>query len=419
MTVCSFYGVPEGLARDHNLDYNSGMIQNLLVRRVAEVIDRNHLQARLNAGDKLRLKLGIDSNKPDLHLGHAVSLQKLREFQEAGHSAILVLGDYTAQLGDPSDRSEARKLVSAEETNANADAYLKQIFKILDPVKTEVRRNSEWFGIFTLRDVIELMATTTVNNLLSHETFSARIKAGNPLHAQEMLYPLMQGYDSVMVKADVEFGGLDQKFNVLMGRVVQRAHNQPEQDVMLFPYLPGTDGGAKMSKSLGNVINLNDAPDDMFGKVMSMPDSVMPIYFELATDIRNDELARILAEIKNGKTNPRDFKIVLAKNIVTQYHSHDAAQAAEETFERLFAKKEAPDAMETLTLEAKDYPILDILTSRTTLVSSRSEARRLITQNGVKLNREVVNDPETTISPTLGECVIQVGPRRWLKVVWK
>lgn len=394
-------------------------MQDLLSRRVEDVIDRSHLEARLHRGDRLRVKLGIDPNKPDIHLGHAVPLQKLREFQEAGHTAVLILGDYTAQLGDPGDRSEARKLVSAEETQKNADAYLKQIFKILDPAKTEVRRNSEWFGKFTLRDVIELMATTTVNNLLSHETFSARLKSGNPLYSQEIIYPLMQGYDSVMVKADVEFGGLDQKFNVLMGRVIQRAHNQPEQDVVLFPYLPGTDGGAKMSKSLGNVINLTDSPDDMFGKVMSMPDPVMPSYFELATDISGDELARIRAELKGGKAHPRDLKIMLAKNIVAQYHSHDAAEAAEETFERTFVKKETPEAIETLTLSPGDYPLIDILTSRTTLVSSRSEARRLANQGGIKVNKVPVDSVDEVISSEDGEVVVQVGPRRWLKVVWK
>lgn len=395
------------------------MIPNLLERRVAEIIDRNHLQERLKNGDKLRVKLGIDPNKADLHLGHAVPLQKLREFQNAGHKAILILGDCTAQLGDPADRTEARKLVSSTEIKTNTDEYLKQLFKILDPVKTEVHRNSEWFGTFTLRDVIELMATTTVNHLLSHETFDGRIKSGNPLYAQELLYPLMQGYDSVMVKADLEFGGLDQKFNVLMGRLVQRAHNQPEQDVMLFPYLPGTDGAAKMSKSLGNTINFHDSPDDMFGKVMSMPDYVMPDYFELATDFSPAELSQIQNDLKNCKTHPRDLKIRLAKNIVTQYHGRDASETAQEMFERTFVKKEVPNAVETLKLIPGEYPLIDLLTSRTTLVSSRSEVRRLVIQGGIKVNKVPIMTGDEVISPKNGEVVIQVGPRRWLKIEWK
>lgn len=392
----------------------------LLSRRVAESIDKKQIESRLAAGDVLRVKLGVDPNKPDLHLGHAVPLRKLREFQDAGHTAVIILGDFTAQLGDPSDKSEARILVSAEETEKNAQAYIKQISKILDPSKTEVRRNSEWFKTFGLRDVIELMASTTVNHLLSHETFQKRLDDGQPLYSQEFLYPLMQGYDSVMVNADIELGGVDQKFNLLMGRVVQRAHSQREQNIMLVNYLPGTDGSPKMSKSIGNTINLNDSAEEMFGKTMSIPDALIVSYLSLATDVSDSEVERIAKELQASGVNPRDIKVMLAKAIVSEYHSHDAAEQAEDSFNRTFVKKETPEDVQTLPLEKGDYPLMDILVSRSGLVASRSEARRLITQGGVKVNRVPASDFEMMLSPTSGEeVVIQVGPRRWMKIIWK
>lgn len=391
----------------------------LLSRGVAEIIDANRLKKRLASGEKLRVKLGVDTNKPDLHIGHMVPLRKLREFQESGHTAILILGDYTAQLGDPSDRSEARKLISSEETRKNAEAYLDQVFTILDEAKTEVRHNSEWFNTFTLREVIELMASVTVNHLLSHETFSQRLENNQSLHFQELLYPLLQGYDSVMVKADIELGGIDQKFNVLMGRTLQRINGQPEQDIMLFPYLPGVDGQAKMSKSLGNTINLTDMPNDMFGKVMSIPDNLIPIYLELATTMPQLEIDAIKKSLADPKHNPRDSKVMLAKQIVREYYSNEIAEKAAQEFETIFRKGGIPEDIETLKLAPMVYELVDVLASRSTLVPSKSEVRRLIAQKGIKKNGQVIEDPTDIVSPKDGEeIIIQVGSRRFLRIIW-
>ncbi len=395
------------------------MKDSLLTRGVAEVIDLEHLQKRLDAGDKLRIKLGIDPSTPYLHIGHAVPLRKLRAFQDAGHTAVLIIGDYTAQIGDPTDRSAARVMLSPEEVKKNAESYLAQANLILDPTKTEVRYQSEWFGEFRLRTVIELLATATLNHMLSHETFAKRLKENKPLFMQELLYPFLQGYDSVAVHADVELGGMDQKFNVLMGRVVQRAHHQPEQDVMLFPYLPGIDGQAKMSKSLGNAINLTDTPSDMFGKIMSIPDSLIETYFTLATKLDDTALAQLKGRL-NGNENPRDIKEELAQCIVGEFHSEDKAVEAVAEFDRVFRQKQAPEATEVLKLPPQDYDLIDILTSRTTLVASKSEARRLVAQGGVKKNQTTVHDSADTVSPADGvEVILQVGPRRFVRIEWK
>ncbi|HEY1074964.1 MAG TPA: tyrosine--tRNA ligase [Patescibacteria group bacterium] len=402
------------------MDTHSYSHSSLLTRRVIEVIDRDHIAKRLTAGEKLRVKLGIDTNKPDLHIGHAIPLWKLREFQDAGHTAVLILGDYTSQLGDPTDRSEARKTISEEETKANAAKCLDQVFKILDSDKTEIRYNSEWFDTFNLRDTINLMGATTLNQLLAHETFANRLSGGTPLYTHEILYPLLQGYDSVMVEADLELGGLDQKFNVLMGRTIQRAHNKPEQDVMLFAYLPGTDGQAKMSKSLGNTVNLSDTPNDMFGKVMSIPDDLLASYFELATSLPEKDIEVTLARLSSGELHPRDAKVILAKQIVSQYHNQDAADKAEEHFNKVFRDKQTPEDIETLILPQGTYDLADILVTRSTLISSKSEFRRLVQQRGIKVNQKPVEDLAATIATEQGDdIIIQVGARRFIKVNWK
>ncbi len=391
---------------------------SLLSRGVAEVIDRKHLEARLEKGEKLRIKFGIDPNKPEIHIGHTVPLHKLREFQDAGHTAVLILGDYTAQLGDPSDRSEARKLISPEETKRNADLYLTQVFTILDKKKTEVHRNSEWFSKFTLRDVIELMACTTLNRVLAHETFGNRLKNNLPLHSQEILYPMMQGYDSVAIKADVELGGMDQKFNVLMGREVQHAHGMPEQDVILFPYIPGTDGAEKMSKSLGNVINITDAPNDIYGKVMSIPDKILWKYFEMATNVPEKEINEMARQIKAETLNPRDAKMYLAREIVTTYHSKKEAEASELQFIQVFQQQKRPDDIPVMKLKKKTMPLVDVLTE-TKLATSKTEARTLIKQKSVKINDEVVDDLEYDVSLSKEGVVIQKGKRHFVRVMEK
>ncbi len=390
---------------------------HLLTRGISEIIDRKHLEARLKKGERLRIKYGIDPNKPDIHIGHTVPLKKLREFQDAGHTAVLILGDYTAQLGDPSDRSEARKLLSAAETKKNADSYLAQIFTILDKKKTEVHRNSEWFRKFTLRDVIELLATTTVNRLLAHETFAKRLRDSEPLHGQELLYPLMQGYDSVMIKADVELGGMDQKFNVLMGRELQRAHGMPEQDIILFPYIPGTDGADKMSKSLGNTINLTDAPADMYGKVMSIPDSVMWKYFELATRLPEKEIETMARQIKAGTLNPRDAKMSLAREIVSTYHSVKKAEEAELNFIQVFQQKQRPDEIPLYGIK-KTTSLLEVLVG-SGLATSNTDARQLLKQKSIKVDDEVATDGSFGIEASKKGIVIQKGKRHFIRVVKK
>ncbi len=395
-------------------------IDSLLQRGVLEAIDANRIRERLAKGAPLRVKLGVDPSTSNLHIGHAVPLRKLRAFQDAGHTAVLIIGDYTAQIGDPTDRSAARVMLSAEAVTENAKGYLDQVSRILDPTKTEVRYQSEWFGKFTLRDVIELMATSTLNHVLSHETFGNRLQENKSLFMQELLYPFLQGYDSVAVQADIELGGIDQKFNVLMGRVVQRAHHQPEQDVMLFPYLPGIDGQAKMSKSLSNTINLTDTPEDMFGKVMSIPDAQIMTYWQLATQVDDATVADYEQKLTAGVIHPRDLKEKLAEQMVTEFHSSAAATEATQAFDRTFRQKQTPDSAEELVLKPQAYDLLDILTTRTTLVASKSEARRLVAQSAVKKNQVVVEDSSDTISPADGEeVVLQVGPRRFLRIRWK
>ena len=387
-------------------------IEELLTRGVEEVIDKSHLYNRLKKGDKLRIKLGLDSNKPDLHIGHAVPLKKLRDFQDAGHMAVIILGDYTAQLGDPSDRSEARKIIDPKETKQNADKFLKQIFKILNKDKTEVRRNSEWFKSFDFRKVIELLSRTTLNQLLAHETFRKRLSDNLPLYTQEIIYPLMQGYDSVMVKADVEFGALDQKFNVLTGRFMQKAYGQLEQDVMLFPYLTGTDGHLKMSKSIGNTINLTDDAEQIFGKVMSIPDILIKEYFVMATRNSLSDIESIMTT----KSNPRDQKLMLAEKITELYHGVKKASKARENFISQFSKGELPaDIEEVFRAKIKANTTEDLLLVLG-MVSSKNEARRTIEQGGVRINNvkvTKVNEPVTLEAIH----IVQVGKRKFKKLV--
>lgn len=393
--------------------------EELLHRGVAEVIGLDQIITRIESGDRLRVKLGVDPSKPDLHIGHALTLRKLRAFQDAGHVAVLIIGDYTAQLGDPSDRSEARKILSVEEVKKNAEGYLAQVFMILNESETEVHFQTEWFNDFTLRSVVELASTTTVNHMLGHETFGDRIKHNQPLHVHELLYPLMQGYDSVAIKADIELGATDQKFNILMGRTVQRAHTMPEQAVMLLKYLPGLDGNEKMSKSLGNTINLTDTPEHMFGKVMSMPDRLIPVYFELATLISDAELEQVKSDLANTSMNPRDTKEKLARQIVLELYGEAAATQAADAFAKVFRERKLPDDMETLVLARGAYELVDILVNRTALAASKSEARRLIAQGGVRVDGSVVVDNSLTIEPSDKEVIIQVGPRRFAKITWK
>ncbi len=381
--------------------------EELLTRGVIEVINRDHLAQRLGKGDALRVKLGIDPTAPDLHLGHTVGLRKLRQFQDAGHTAVLIIGDFTARIGDPSGRDKTRSSLSESEVKANAKAYQEQAFRILNPDKTEVRWQSEWFDDFGLDNIIELASKVSTWHLLSHETFAKRKTAGHSLMHHETLYPLLQGYDSVAVRADVELGASEQKFNLITGRLIQKAYGQEPQDVIISPYLLGTDGKEKMSKSVGNTINLTDSPSDIYGKVMSIPDALVVPYFELLTDLAFEALAKVKQEIRN---HPRDAKAHLAHLMVEMLHDEPAAQEAEAEFNRVFRDREMPKDIPIFTISEKKLTVHELLIA-TKLVKSRSEAARLIEQGGVRVNGKQILSPKDEIEVT--DLIIQVGKRRF------
>ena len=386
---------------------------SLLDRGVAEVIDRRSLENKLRRPRPLRVKFGIDPTGYQLHLGHVVPLRKLRAWQDAGHQAVLIIGDYTARVGDPSGRDKTRAALSAAQTRKFAATYLDQIGRVVNLKQTEVRYNSEWFENFSAADFIQLMTVVSANQLLTHETFQRRLERGQPLGLHELTYPLLQGYDSVAVKADVELGGTDQKFSLLTGRDVQAAYGQDKQDLLLFDYLIGTDGKEKMSKTAGNTIAIEDAPNEMYGKTMSIPDKLILQYFTLATDTGAGELAIIRRELKSKKNNPRDLKTRLAKEIVRLYHGDKAATEAEFEFTHVHRKKGLPSAMPTIEVRSGEHSILNLLVNHK-LAMSRSEARRLVEQRGVKIDQRVITDWEQPIAAVDGT-ILQVGKRRFVK----
>ncbi|MDP3046151.1 MAG: tyrosine--tRNA ligase, partial [Chloroflexota bacterium] len=317
---------------------------DLFTRAVSEIITEDELRAKLKLGRPLRLKLGMDPSRPNLHVGHAVGLRKLRAFQDLGHTIVLIVGDWTAQIGDPSGRDESRQMLTADVVRANAQTYMDQFFLIMDKNKTEVRWQSEWYGSFSLADVFNLSSRFTLADMLAHETFRRRWDEGRPVSIMELMYPLLQGYDSVVVQADVEFGGTDQKFNNLAGRQLQASLGQAPQSVFLWPLLVGLDG-RKMSKSFGNTIDLTDPPGEMYGKVMSTADTVLLEYFVAATDVPLAEIAEMRQSIAAGSVNPRDLKMRLGREIVTMFHGTAAAQSAQEEFVRIFQRRELPSDM--------------------------------------------------------------------------
>ncbi|NPV07277.1 MAG: tyrosine--tRNA ligase [Anaerolineae bacterium] len=388
-------------------------LEQLLTRGVAEVIVREELEERLRSGEKLRLKQGFDPSKPDLHIGHAVGLRKLRQFQDLGHVVVLVVGDWTAQIGDPSGRDESRQMLSREEVLANAETYMNQFFKVVDRERTEVRWQSEWYEGFSLADVLDLTSRFTLAQMMAHDTFRRRYENGLPITLMELMYPLLQAYDSVMIRADVEFGGTDQKFNNLAGRELQAAMGQRPQDVLLVPLLLGTDG-RKMSKSFGNTIDLDDPPEEMYGKVMSLADGVLFDYFWLVTDVPEEEIAAMKKAISEG-ANPRDLKMRLAREIVTQMHSAEAAQKAEAEFVRVFQRQELPEDMPEVRVPQGATVMDAIVTAE--LAGSRSEARRLIEQGGVYLDGDRVEALDTAVSFADGSRVLRVGRRRFVRLL--
>jgi len=388
-------------------------VKNLLTRGVSEIIVRESLEKKLKSGKILRIKYGIDPNKGDIHLGHAVPIRKLKAFQEQGHIAVFIVGDYTARIGDPSAKEKTREMIPEAEIKKNAEAFFAQAFRILDKDKTEIHLQSEWFAKFDLAKVIEITSKVSVAQIMEHETFKKRIEKGQPFMIHEEIYPLLQGYDSVAVKADVELGGIDQKFNLLMGRQMQKAFGQPEQDIVMMDYLIGLDGKEKMSKSLGNYIAIADAPYEMYGKVMSIPDELIVHYYELCTDITPGGLEVIKKELAAGK-NPRDVKAELAHLIVEMYYSAEAANQAAQEFEKVFSRREKPSSMPVVKMEARDIRIDDLLMD-CKLASSRSAARRLIQQGAVEVSGQKIMDPFKTIQ-IKDEMVVQVGKRNFVKI---
>ncbi|SMB98905.1 tyrosyl-tRNA synthetase [Thermanaeromonas toyohensis ToBE] len=396
--------------------------QLAVIRRgAAEIIPEEDLEKKirhsLRTGRPLRVKLGLDPTAPDIHLGHTVVLHKLRQFQELGHQVIIIIGDFTGRIGDPTGRSETRRQLSEEEVKANAETYKEQIFKILDPQRTEVVFNSSWLGRLTFSQVIELAAKVTVARMLEREDFSRRFQEGRPIGIHEFFYPLMQGYDSVALKADVELGGTDQKFNLLMGRTLQREYGQEPQVALMMPILPGLDGVQKMSKSLGNYIGINEPPKEMYGKTMSLPDELMLLYFELVTTLSLEELEDVRRGLAQGTLHPRDAKMYLAREIVKLYHGEAAALQAEAEFRKVFQERELPEEIpEVEVLEARMWA--PRLLVRCGLAPSTSEARRLILQGAVKMDGVKLKDPEADIEISPG-AVLQVGKRKFVRLVRK
>lgn len=391
---------------------------DLLKRGTVEIISDEELLAKLALGRPLRVKLGLDPTAPDLHIGTAIVLQKLRQFQDLGHEAILVIGDFTTLIGDPSGRSETRPALTPAEVEKNAQTYRDQYALILDPARTRVVFNSQWLGAMKFYDVIRLAGRTTVHRILERDDFAKRYADRLPIHLHELLYPLCQAYDSVEIEADVELGGTDQKFNNLMGRELQRDLGQDPQVVLLTPLLPGLDGVQKMSKSLGNTIGITDPPQEMYGKVMSLSDTLMIPYFEYCTLVPLEEVRQIAGALAAGRVHPRDAKKRLAREITARYHGEAAARDAEAAFERVFAGHELPEEIPEVDLprdrlRGGTIRLVRLLVEAG-LADSNSDARRLISQGGVSLNGERVNeDLDVAVQSGL---LVRVGRRRFARI---
>ena len=396
----------------------------ILAARSVDLISADELARKLakadEAGRPLRVKYGADPSAPDLHLGHVVGLNKLREFQEAGHLVVFIIGDFTGMIGDPSGKSATRPALSRDEVAAHAKTYQEQVFQILDPDRTEVRFNSEWFGGMTFDEVIRLTSRVTVAQMLARDDFSKRYADNRPISLVEFLYPLIQAYDSVMVEADVELGGTDQLFNLLLGREIQVAHGREPQVVMTLPLLEGLDGVQKMSKSLGNFIGVREDPNNMFGKAMSISDELMWRYFELVLCRSAEDLAPLRAGVETGERHPRDVKEALATALVTVFHGEREAAAAAESFRRVFSQGQTPDDMPEVSVASLpvENGTLDpvALLRAAGLASSNGEARRLIQQGGLRINDAKIDDPSAAVAPAPGD-VIRAGKRRFVRLV--
>ncbi len=384
---------------------------------IAEVISEEELLAKFKKKKRLRIKLGIDPSGPQIHLGFSVVLRKLRQFQDLGHTAVMVVGDFTGMIGDPSGVSKTRPKLTKRQIEKNMAKYKEQIFRILDPKKTEFTFNGKWLGRLTMYDFLDLASKYTVARILERDDFSDRLKEGQPVYMHEIIYPLCQGYDSVAIKADVELGGTDQRFNLLVGRELMREFKMEPQVIMMLPILEGTDGVRKMSKSFNNYISITDPPKQMFGRVMSIPDKLILKYFELTTDRFPHRLEEYRTALSSSKMNPRDAKFDLAKTLVRMYHSADAAQKAAAHFEQVFSKKELPDDIKEHHINAKEMGIIDLLVD-TGLMASRGEAKRKIREGAIDINGTRVSDIKYVVN-LQKPIIIRAGKHKFLKVVRK
>jgi tyrosyl-tRNA synthetase len=389
-------------------------VSRLLDKNVATVEVKENLRRRMLTGAPLRVKMGFDPSAPDIHIGHYVGLKKMREFQDLGHTIVVIIGDWTAQIGDPTGRSVQRKMLSAEEVAANAQTYLDQFFNVVHEERAEVRWQSSWFGSFDLSDVLRLTSMFTVAQMLQRDDFEKRYAAGSPIGIVEFLYPLLQAYDSVAVQADVEMGGTDQTFNLLVGRDIQREMGQTPQDILTVPILPGLDGEMKMSKSLGNYVGITEPPNEMYGKLMSIPDSVIETYLRLITDIPEQEIDELISGMADGTAHPRDVKDRMAAEVVRTFHSETDAQSARDEFSRVFRERQAPTDMPEVEVDLPSS--ITSLILQAGLAASNNEARRLVQQGGVRLDGEKVASTEGDV-PLDGPAVLQVGRRRFARLV--
>lgn len=396
---------------------------NIIQRGVAEIVPQDELVEKLNrsvsTGTPLKVKLGLDPTAPDLHVGHTVVLHKLRQFQELGHTIQLLIGDFTGRIGDPTGKSETRKQLTEEDVKRNAQTYVEQFAKVMDVSQLQVYYNSQWLAAMNFADVLKLAANVTVARMLERDDFSKRYQSNLPISIHEFFYPLMQGYDSVALESDVELGGTDQKFNLLMGRQLQKEYAQEQQIAITMPILEGLDGVQKMSKSLGNYIGISEAPQEIYGKTMSVPDELMLKYYELVTNISNDDLKALREGLENGSVHPRDAKMNLAKLFVTMFHGSAAAEEAEEHFKRVFQQRALPTDVPEVKLSSdvieNNRVWIAKLLVELGLTSSTGEARRMIQQGGVKINETKIEDVQAQIEVTEG-MIVQVGKRKFAKV---
>jgi len=388
--------------------------KELICRGAEEIIEEEELEAKLKLGRPLLVKAGFDPTAPDLHLGHMVLIQKLKNFQDLGHKILFLIGDFTGMIGDPSGKSETRKHLTREEVRQNAETYKRQVFKVLDPDKTEVLFNSTWMDTFTAYDFVHLASRYTVSRMLERDDFHKRFEENRPIAIHEFIYPLIQGYDSIAMQADVEIGGTDQKFNLLVGRTLQRQESMEPQVILTMPILEGLDGVQKMSKSLGNYVSIEDTPEDVYGKLMSVSDELMYRYFQLLTDRDINEVAAMQDKIERGDVHPKTVKEDLAWEITSKLHGQEGARKGREHFNRVFSRQEMPEEMPELDIRGRDGADLPDVVVQAGLCQSRGEVKRLCKQGAVSVDGEKVVDPAYSFDS--GEHVIRIGKKRFLKV---